>query len=186
MKTTLNEKQRLALLADARETIAARSENRAPDYGAGRVPEGEELEARGAFVSLHMGHSLRGCIGHMSATNSLVRTIREMSIAAAFEDPRFPPLNRGELDSCSIEISVLSPMEECPDPKEVIVGTHGVYLIHRGRSGVFLPQVPGEQGWDRDEYLNQLCRKAGLEPGAYLETGARLYTFTATVFAERR
>lgn len=185
MKTTLTETQRRALLADARETIAARLEDRLPVYGDERKPEGEELEERGAFVSLHRGRSLRGCIGHMTASKSLVRTVREMALAAAFEDPRFPPLSREELDSCRIEISVLSPMEECPDPKNVVVGTHGVYLVHRGRSGVFLPQVPVEQGWERDEYLNQLCRKAGLEIGSYRESGARLYVFTAVVFAEQ-
>ena len=185
MKTTLNEKQREALLSDAREAIAARLDGRMPDFGADRAPEGEELEGRGAFVSLHQSRGLRGCIGHMAATDSLVQTVREMALAAAFEDPRFIPLSRNELASCRIEISVLSPMEECLDPKDVVVGTHGVYLVHRGRAGVFLPQVPAEQGWDREEYLNQLCRKAGLEPGAYRESGAKLYMFTATVFAEK-
>jgi AmmeMemoRadiSam system protein A len=107
-----------------------------------------------------------------------------MALAAAFEDPRFPPLARGELERCGIEISALSPMEPCPDPRCVKVGVHGLYLTHRGRAGVLLPQVPVEQGWDRDEYLAYICVKAGLPPKSWEEPGAALYTFTALVFSE--
>jgi uncharacterized protein (TIGR00296 family) len=75
-------------------------------------------------------------------------------------------------------------MEICPDPRSVKVGVHGLYLIHRGRSGVLLPQVPVEQGWDLDEYLDYICIKAGLPPDSYEAPGAELYTFTAVVFGE--
>ena len=107
-----------------------------------------------------------------------------MAIEAAFGDPRFPPLANDELTKCSIEISALSPMELCPDPRSVKVGVHGLYLTQRGRSGVLLPQVPVEQGWDLDAYLDYICVKAGLPPYAYEEPEAKLYTFTAAVFGE--
>jgi AmmeMemoRadiSam system protein A len=106
-----------------------------------------------------------------------------MAAAAAFDDPRFPPVTERELGNIDVEISVLSPFEPCA-PEDVSPGLHGVYLVRGGRSGVFLPQVAPEQGWDRQELLEQLCVKAGLEPGSYLLPDARLYRFTATVFGE--
>jgi AmmeMemoRadiSam system protein A len=107
-----------------------------------------------------------------------------MALEAAFGDPRFPPLEAEELPRCSIEISALSPMGPCPDPRQVKVGVHGLYLIRQGRAGVLLPQVPVEQGWNLDEYLDYLCLKAGLPPRSYEAPDAKLYTFTAIVFGE--
>ena len=107
-----------------------------------------------------------------------------MALQAAFDDPRFPPLETSELSRIDIEISALSPMELCTDPSSVKVGVHGLYLVHRGRSGVLLPQVPVEQGWNQDEYLDYICIKAGLPPHSYDAPGAELYTFTAVVFGE--
>ncbi|MDR0732165.1 MAG: AmmeMemoRadiSam system protein A, partial [Treponema sp.] len=142
----------------------------------------------GAFVTLHSdtpaGRRLRGCIGRMSAGLSLEKTVQLMALEAAFGDPRFPPLGAEEFPHCSIEISVLSPMEPCADPRHVQVGVHGLFLVHRGRSGVLLPQVPVEQGWNLDEYLDYICVKAGLPPRSYEAPGAQLYTFTAEVFGE--
>jgi AmmeMemoRadiSam system protein A len=179
------------LLAEARESIAARLEGRRPQYrrGAAVMEAGSALSRPcGAFVTLHIdgpaGKRLRGCIGRMSAAGPLEETVRTMAEEAAFGDPRFPPLGADELSRCSIEISALSPMEPCADPRSVQVGVHGLYLTHRGRSGVLLPQVPVEQGWNLDEYLDYICVKAGLPPGSYGEPGARLFTFTAVVFGE--
>jgi AmmeMemoRadiSam system protein A len=120
----------------------------------------------------------------MSAGLSLEKTVQLMALEAAFGDPRFPPLGAEEFPHCSIEISVLSPMEPCADPRHVQVGVHGLFLVHRGRSGVLLPQVPVEQGWNLDEYLDYICVKAGLPPRSYEAPGAQLYTFTAEVFGE--
>jgi uncharacterized protein (TIGR00296 family) len=75
-------------------------------------------------------------------------------------------------------------MEICPDPRQIKVGVHGLLLSHRGRTGVLLPQVPVEQGWNLEEYLDYICVKAGLPAGSYNEPGAELYTFTAIVFGE--
>ncbi|AEF84938.1 conserved hypothetical protein [Treponema primitia ZAS-2] len=191
MDFTINSEERKALLGDARETIAARLENRPPVYT--RIPELQSpgdgssalLQPCGAFVTLHLKGKLRGCIGRMSSPDPLERTVRIMAGEAAFEDPRFPPLRRDEWPNCDLEISALSPMELCPDPRTVKVGVHGLYLSLRGRSGVLLPQVPVEQGWNREEYLDYICVKAGLPPGSFANPEAKLYTFTAAVFGEK-
>jgi AmmeMemoRadiSam system protein A len=120
----------------------------------------------------------------MTASLPLIETVREMAKSAAFGDPRFPPLKKDELEHCHIEISALSPMIPCPDPKQVKVGVHGLYLRRGGRSGVLLPQVPVEQGWNLNEYLDYICIKAGLPPKSYEAVDAELLTFTAVVFGE--
>ncbi len=192
MDFTISKEERRYLLGLARESISAHLDGRRIriEY----PPELRELIDSGksalhipcgAFVTLTMGSALRGCIGRMVGIKSLEETVREMAVSAAFEDPRFPPLGADELPRCSIEISVLSPMEKCSDPRSVVVGTHGLYLIYHGRSGVLLPQVPVEQGWNLDEYLDYICRKAGVPPFSYNQKDAELYTFTATVFSER-
>ena len=195
MDFIINPEERRLLLADARETIAAKLEGREPQYRA----ESASIDAAtdsvlrqpcGAFVTLHQlsggggGRSLRGCIGRMTANLPLQETVRLMAREAAFGDPRFPPLRPGELEQCHIEISALSPMTVCPDPRQVEVGVHGLYLTRGGRAGVLLPQVPLEQGWNRQEYLDYICVKAGLPPQSYQAADATLYTFTAVVFGE--
>jgi AmmeMemoRadiSam system protein A len=196
MNFTITAEEKNALLAEARETIAAKLEKRPPQYRLEpslqkAIDEGSSALAQpcGAFVTLHLRDSrgrqnLRGCIGRMSAAAPLEKTIRTMAIEAAFGDPRFPPLGAEEFPGISIEISALSPMELCPDPRSVKVGVHGLYLVHRGRAGVLLPQVPVEQGWNLDEYLDYICVKAGLPPHSYEAPGAELHTFTAVVFGE--
>ncbi|MDL2230124.1 AmmeMemoRadiSam system protein A [Treponema sp. OttesenSCG-928-L16] len=186
MGFTINEKERRYLLHTAREAIAARLEQREARFEPEPEPgkDSAVFQPCGAFVTLHKGKNLRGCIGRMSAAEGLKDTVRRMALEAAFGDPRFPPLGRNELEQCSIEISALSPMELCGDPQSVQVGVHGLYLMHRGHAGVLLPQVPLEQGWNLQEYLDYICIKAGLPPRSYEAEGASLYTFTAVVFAE--
>jgi AmmeMemoRadiSam system protein A len=195
MELAVDPEEQRALLADARESIAARLEGRRSEYRRGpvlaeRTAAGESALGKpcGAFVTLHIatpeGKKLRGCIGSMTAAQPLEAAVRTMALEAAFGDPRFPPLSAAEFPRCTIEISALSPMEVCADPRSVRVGVHGLYLSSRGRSGVLLPQVPVEQGWNLDEYLDYICVKAGLPPRSYEEKGARLFTFTAKVFGE--
>jgi AmmeMemoRadiSam system protein A len=194
MEFTLTAEEKSALLADAREAIAAKLENRRPAYSReseAALESGVSVLTKpcGAFVTIHKtdagGHrQLRGCIGRMTGAESLEKTVRTMAVEAAFGDPRFPPLKTAEFALCDIEISVLSPMEQCPDPGKVRVGVHGLYLIYRGRAGVLLPQVPVEQGWNLDEYLDYICVKAGVPPKSYAEPDAELRTFTAVVFGE--
>ncbi len=185
MSIPLSSADKVDLLLTAREAIESRLMGRSPEWPAcspaTTVPYG-------AFVTLHRTwpqgrRTLRGCIGRMSSELPLRTTVRDMALAAAFEDPRFPSLTKPELDGIDIEISVLSSFEPC-SPEDINPGEHGVYLTRGYHSGVFLPQVAPEQGWDRHELLEQLCAKAGLEGGAYRTVGANLFRFTATIFGE--
>jgi AmmeMemoRadiSam system protein A len=173
------------LIATAREAIASRLDGRAPRWPAAR-PALAEL--RGAFVTLRSGRgagsSLRGCIGRMSAKEALVRTVRDMAVAAAFEDPRFPPLEKAEYPGISVEVTVLSPMRLIGNVAEIEVGVHGVLMSKGGHSAVFLPQVAGEQGWNRDELLDNLCYKAGLTPAAWHSSDTRFQVFEGKIFGE--
>ena len=108
-----------------------------------------------------------------------------MAVAAAIAEPRFPALTEEQLNRVKIEISALSPMRRITDPMQIQVGTHGLMIEESGQRGLFLPQVPVEQGWDRDHYLEGLCSKAGLMPGCWRGKAA-LYTFTAFVFSEEQ
>lgn len=177
----LTEAQRLELLRLARTTIDEYLKTgESPDY----EPADPGLARRsGAFVTLKKGDELRGCIGHLRADMPLYQRVQELAIAAATSDPRFPPLSSEELDEVSIEISVLSPLQRITDTRQIEVGTHGLVILQAGRQGVLLPQVPVEEGWDREEFLENLCLKAGLMPNCWTSQPA-LYTFTATVFGE--
>ncbi len=142
-------------------------------------------ELRGAFVTLTRGGELRGCIGYVTPQVPLYQAVADMAVNAAARDPRFPPVSRDELSKIRVEISVLSPLAPCPDPQTVQVGKHGLVIQKGGRSGLLLPQVPVEWGWDRRQFLEQICRKAGLPVNAYREPDAVLLTFTAVVFHEK-
>ena len=192
MSFTISPGEQQVLLADARESIASKLEDRQPHYRHDDLSTTPTVlqEPCGAFVTLQKQNplngkpDLRGCIGRMSANLPLIETVRTMARQAAFGDPRFPPLKSEELEQCRIEISVLSPMAACPDPRMVEVGIHGLYLVKGERSGVLLPQVPVQQGWDLDAYLDYICVKAGLPAGSCFAPDAALYTFTAVVFGE--
>jgi AmmeMemoRadiSam system protein A len=136
----------------------------------------------GSFVTLSISDRLRGCIGTIIGREPLYANIWRMARAAAFEDRRFPPLAPEEWAKADVYISVLDELTPCPAPDAVEVGRHGLVLQYGGRSGVFLPQVPVEQGWDRPAYLDNLCLKAGLPPGTWRRQDARLFWYEALVF----
>jgi len=139
----------------------------------------------GAFVTLKERGELRGCIGRMRSELPLCETIAEMAWAAASEDPRFMPVRKDELPLLEIEITLLSPLEPIK-PGNIEVGRHGLLISAHGRSGVLLPQVPQEFGWDRATFLKQLCRKAGLALDAWESPSASLFGFEGFVFSESR
>lgn len=146
------------------------------------VRSGTLKEKRGAFVTLTMAGELRGCIGYPLPVKPLDEAVVEMAIAAATQDPRFEPLAANELNNIKIEISVLG-LPEPSDPDHVEVGRHGI-IVSKGRSkGLLLPQVPVEQGWDRETFLRHGCLKAGLPPDEW-KRGAEIEVFTAQVFSE--
>lgn len=141
-------------------------------------------QRRGAFVTLKKHGELRGCIGHIWPVKPLYQTVIEMAEAAALYDYRFPPVKPEELEDLTIEISVLSPLRPISDLREIEVGKHGIYLTYGRFSGLLLPQVATEQGWDREEFLAHTCLKAGLPPDMW-RRGAKIQVFTAQVFGER-
>lgn len=173
--------ERRVLLVVARDAIASRLDGReAPPLAS---PPGALLERRAAFVTLRLASDLRGCIGTTAADRPLVETVTGCAVAAATKDPRFPTLSRSDLDRVRIIISVLGPFRPVLDPAEIVAGRHGVMIVSGSRRGLLLPQVAGEEGWDRETLLAQACRKAGLAPTAW-RGGARIEIFEAEVFAE--
>ena len=178
----LDRSSRRRLLDLARQAIQERLEDR-PGSDLEEVDQVIGID-QGAFVTLRHQGRLRGCIGNFHCSGPLAGTVREMACAAAFNDPRFPPLSScEELAGCDLEISCLSPLEET-DPTLVEVGRHGVYIVKGHYRGVLLPQVAVEQGWDRETFLDQTCVKAGLSPGCWREPETKVLTFEAEVFGE--
>jgi len=171
----------MELLSVARESIsrAVRGEEYEPE-----VPDGGPLsENRGAFVTLTENGALRGCIGRIVSDEPLVRVVAEMARAAALGDPRFPSVREGELDRIDIEVSALSPIRTIEGPDEIVIGRDGLIIRQRERSGLLLPQVAGDHGWDPVRFLEETCRKAGL-PGSAWKEGARIEAFGAEVWSE--
>ncbi|HEY6156767.1 MAG TPA: AmmeMemoRadiSam system protein A [Gemmatimonadales bacterium] len=174
----------MALLALARATLTAHLARR-PLPPTPAVP-GAGLR-RGAFVTITARGALRGCIGHIAPDRELGAVVREMTVAAAEDDPRFPPVEPDELPDLALEISVLSeaaPVMPPVDPARIAVGRDGV-MVRRGRNvGLLLPQVARDHHWGPDALLAAACRKAGLPPEAWREPGTELFTFQADVFGE--
>ena len=135
----------------------------------------------GAFVSLHKHGRLRGCIGHFGEDYPLYEIVAEMARAAAFEDPRFTPVRREELDDIDIEISVLTPMRRIQSLDEFELHRHGIYIRKGYRSGTFLPQVADEVNWTKEEFVAHCSQdKAGLGWDGWRD--AELYVYEAIVF----
>jgi AmmeMemoRadiSam system protein A len=139
----------------------------------------------GAFVSLHKGEELRGCIGTCFPTLPLYQTVIEMTEAAASRDHRVAPLAADELAEVCIEISVLSPLEPVRDPLSLEVGKHGLYISNGENRGVLLPQVATEYGWDMETFLSQACFKAGLPKQAWRWSETKTMGFTALIIGEK-
>lgn len=179
----LNLKEQKRLLAVARNTISKLVWGKRPDSHEADL-EGLNFK-RGAFVTLHRRGQLRGCIGNFFSETPLVRTVEEMAMAAATQDPRFPPVGRTEIEDIDLEISVLSPLQPISDLDEIQVGRHGIYIVSPRGRGVLLPQVATEQGWDRDTFLDHTCLKAGLQPGCWHDSDVQIFIFSAQVFGEK-
>ncbi|MEN8223635.1 MAG: AmmeMemoRadiSam system protein A [Acidobacteriota bacterium] len=148
-----------------------------------KIPDKFSMK-RGGFVTLHKEGALRGCIGYPLPVSPLFNTILDNAVAAAFEDPRFPPLGDDELDLIDIEISVLTVPEKVDDFQKVKVGPNGIIISKHGYRGLLLPQVPVEQGWDLEQYISYGCMKAGL-PDDEWKRGVDIEVFQAEVFGEK-
>jgi len=172
------------LLALARRAIREYVlENRTPDL----LPSRQPGERRGAFVTLHIGGRLRGCIGRLDSPDPSETLVAVCAVLAATRDPRFPPIHAHELNALEIEISILAPPEIVP-AGEVLnrleIGVHGVAITLEGHRGLLLPQVAPEQGWNALRLLEETCRKAGLSSQAWRDPAARIELFTAEIFSE--
>jgi AmmeMemoRadiSam system protein A len=180
----LSEIARKDLLALARGALEAHFRGQPPPRLASDRAEGFG-EPRALFVTLRRGGKLRGCIGTLAPEGDLSRTVPKFAMRAALEDPRFPPLVSEELAECDIEISVLTAPARLENPEEIVIGRDGLIIETRGRSGLLLPQVATEWGFDRERFLAEVSRKAGLPPGAWKEPGTTLWVFQAEVFGEK-
>ena len=182
----ISENEGNALINLARDSILTFFSNVEPNL------EGYQnySEKQGVFVTLHKDKQLRGCIGFPEPVMSLNKAIVQAARSSAFNDPRFPPLKKEELDKIKIEISVLAVPEEIivknseDYRKKIVIGKHGLIIRHPYGSGLLLPQVPVEWNWNVDEFLVNICQKAGLSEDAWQDPKAKLYSFEAQVFSE--
>lgn len=176
-KTALTKEDKNELLSLARRAIVDYVMNK-------KILEIEmknpRLKANGAvFVTIKKNDNLRGCIGNIHPVKPLYQAVISNAISASSYDPRFLPMNKEELKDMDIEISILSALEPIKDTRHIEIGTHGLYIVKEQRSGLLLPQVAKEHGWDRDMFLEQLCMKAGLPKDAWRD--AKIYRFSAEI-----
>jgi AmmeMemoRadiSam system protein A len=179
------------LTEDDRQLLLQLARNAVQCYLSGQPPRLPEVppcaltEPHGVFVSIHEGEQLRGCIGNVHPAGPLYRSAAECAIAAAVGDPRFMPLMMAELPEVEFEISVLSSMERMQELQEIEIGKHGLLISKRGTCGLLLPQVATMYGWDRERFLQETCKKAGLRPDDWKDD-ATIQFFSAIVFGERQ
>lgn len=178
----LNKKQKEILVGLAKNTVESY-------VLTGRVPGFKNNDPRlekseGAFVTIKKNGQLRGCIGQIIGRGPLWQTVREMAVAAASQDSRFSPVEAAELPQLKYEVSVLSAPKKIVDWQKIKLGEQGVIVKKGYSSGVFLPQVATETGWDLETFLDELCsQKAGLPSGCYKnDPKVELQVFTAQVF----
>ncbi len=182
---SLNGHEKNELLALARKSVEyAVREKKAyePAASASEVLNQE----RGAFVTLRKSGELRGCIGYTSAEKPLYMTVRDTATLAALRDPRFQPVSASELPQLEYEISVLSPLRRVLDIREIKIGQHGLLMKNGAYEGLFLPQVPVEEKWDRQKFLGETCVKAGMHSNCWKDENTDIFMFTAVVFGENR
>jgi hypothetical protein len=180
-----SKEQKKRILGLARKSIELFFQDKKPQY-----KEGFLREKQGVFVTLKIKDELRGCIGFAEPVYELGKGIIEAARAAAFSDPRFPPVEESELKSIKLEVSVLSVPEEIKvsAPEEYVsrvkVGTDGLIAKKGTVSGLLLPQVAVEWGWDAEEFLKQTCVKAGLTIDAWKDMETTIFKFQAEIMHE--
>ena len=140
-------------------------------------------ERRGVFVTLHFAKRLRGCIGVLDSKESLGMAVIHCAASAATEDPRFAAVNADELPGIRIELSVLSELTPIR-PADIVIGVHGLAIFSQQRKGVLLPQVAVAHQLDRQQFLAETCKKAGLPPDAWQDPGTQIMGFTSEIFSE--
>jgi hypothetical protein len=182
---SLTDQEKSELLALARKsTEYAVQTNKAYDPP---ISTSETLNREyGAFVTLTEAGMLRGCIGYTSPIKPLYITVRDTAGYAALRDPRFRPVAVSELSQLEYEISVLSPLRRVTDIEQIQVGRDGLLMKNGDSEGLLLPQVPVEQKWNRQTFLEQTCAKAGMRSNCWKDENTDIFKFTAVVFGERK
>ncbi|MCK5843361.1 MAG: AmmeMemoRadiSam system protein A [Victivallales bacterium] len=178
------DEEQVLLLGLAREAIRNALKKMSPPKLIS--PPASFTEMQSSFVTLHNSDgSLRGCIGNIEPFETLLESVPHNARNAAFHDPRFPPVaSLEELQEIAIEVSVLTPPEIISSIDDFIVGKHGIIMRRHNRGSVFLPQVPTEQEWDRDETLTHLSIKAGLDADAWKDDDCVFRVFESSYFSE--
>jgi AmmeMemoRadiSam system protein A len=180
--TDAEKKELLALARKSVESVVGKDELYEPPASASATLNQE----RGAFVTLTESGALRGCIGYTSAIKPLYMTVRDTATHAALHDPRFPPVSASELPRLEYEISVLSPLRRVTDVQQIRIGEHGLLMKNGDNEGLLLPQVPVEQNWDLQTFLEQTCRKAQMGSSCWKDEDTDIFSFTAVVFNEHK
>ena len=178
----LNENERELCLKIAKEAIAHKLgivDNITP------CPDIEIFKAKenGLFVTLHKNGQLRGCIGYILPYNTLYLSLIELAKMAAFNDTRFNPVTKDEYHELEFEISILSPLYPVNDIQEIMIGRDGLIIEHPHGKGLLLPQVATEYNWDKETFLKQTCRKAGLSEKVLQDNKTKIIRFEAEVFS---
>ena len=187
----------MQLLTDDEGTMAVRSARAAIEHAVAKRPVKPRdqapvfFEKRGVFVTLTKSGSLRGCIGFPYPVMPLGEAIVHAAGAAALEDPRFPPVTKDELTTITLEVTILTvpePLESEPAkrPQHVIVGKHGLIVRGMDTSGLLLPQVATEYGWDAKTFLDHTCMKAGLSERCWTSKNVEILTFEGQIFSEHK
>jgi len=185
----------MQLLTDDEGAMAVRSARAAIDHAVAKRPESSfDLtpvfrEKRGVFVTLTKGGTLRGCIGFPYPVMPLGEAIVHAAKAAALEDPRFPPVAKDELPAIQLEVTILTAPEPVGGdpagrPAKIVVGRHGLIVRGMGTSGLLLPQVATEYGWDATTFLDHTCMKAGLSGKCWTSKNVEVLTFEGQIFAD--
>ncbi|MCE5308411.1 MAG: AmmeMemoRadiSam system protein B [Acidobacteriales bacterium] len=153
-------------------------------YDVGTARSARLMQERGAFVTLKKHGQLRGCIGYVAPVEPLAVTVRDVAAFAALRDQRFLPVTAAELPELEYEISVLSPLRRVLDTRGIRIGTDGLVIKRDTSEGLLLPQVAPEQGWNRLQFLENTCLKAGINASSWKDPNTDIFSFTALVFGD--
>ena len=181
MENLLDDNQQKFLLGLARYTVEHYLEKM--EKPTVHIEDETLKEKRGAFVTFKINDQLRGCIGYPLPYKPLYKTVMEVAVQSATQDPRFQSLTLEELPKTKIEISVLGLPHAVDDIKKIKVGKHGIIISKGPSKGLLLPQVAVEWNWSREEFLNHGCLKAGLDEDEW-KKGVQIEIFSAQVFSE--
>lgn len=187
MAAELTKEEQKTALAIARDALELWVSKRKPLEDAEKKYNITETlkDARGVFVTLTIHGELRGCIGYVTGREPVFKAIIDNAINASTYDPRFSPVEKEELKSIDIEISVMTPLVKAESVDEIEVGVHGLLMKNGMRSGLLLPQVPVEWRWNKQEFLEHTCQKAGMNSNCWKDPNTTIYKFTAQVFGEK-